>query len=163
MSIERFPLALLGDDIIFQHFDIDMVRDTALELGHELYEEKGKLVNDVTFLSYKFDYAGSIYKPYYANLDKMFGSLRYTKNDITYYQKLASFHSLLVFAPPGSKEDEWCNTLEGAIEYLYEQAPQKYQSVAKCYKPRALWMKDRSYYNPLHPTSVHLEYLDLEW
>ena len=148
---ERLPLVLLGDDIMYQVFDENLVERVALELGHEMYKEKGSLVNGVSFLSYKFDYDGVTYKPYYSNLDKMWGSLKYTKNDITYYQKMASFHSLLTFAPQGSIEEEWREKLELALETIYEAEPIKYLTVAKSYKPTSLWKKERGYYNALFP------------
>lgn len=154
---ERLPLVLLGDDIMYQVFDEDLVEEIALELGHEMYKEKGNLVNDVSFLSYKFDYDGVTYKPYYSNLDKMWGSLRYAKNDVTYYQKLASFHSLLTFAPQGSTENEWREKLELALETIYEAEPQKYLTVAKSFKPTSLWKKERSYYNTFFPDLDHYD------
>ena len=64
---------------------------------------------------------------------------------------MASFHSLLTFAPQGSIEEEWRGKLELALETIYEAEPTKYLTVAKSYKPTSLWKKERGYYNALFP------------
>lgn len=147
-SLERFPIAILGDDVLYQHLDKDVVGKVADLLGHELYVEEGPLIDGVTFLSYKFHDCHGVLQPYYCNLDKMFGSLRYAKSDVTYFQKMASFHSLLTYAPPGSPEDKWRAILQDCLEYLLKTEPHKYSLVSSAYKHTDVWKKSRCLYNP---------------
>jgi len=147
-SVETMPLLILGDDIIFQQQSLEITDEVVQLLGHELYVQKGSLINDVTFLSYKFHSHGGLIRPYYANLDKMFASLRYYKNDITYFQKLASFHSLLAFSPSGSLEAEWRDKIESILIQKIRLQPAYYQSVINSYRPTKVWKNMRSYYTP---------------
>lgn len=149
IRIETIPLQILGDDITFQQLDIGVVERVAHLLGHELYIQTGSLINDITFLSYKFDYVDNFLRPYYANLDKMFASLRYYKNDIAYFQKIASFHSLLAFAPDGSLEKVWCDNLEKlCYKLLKHDYDNKYYEVREAFKPTKVWRNLRTYYSP---------------
>lgn len=111
-----------GDDSIFQSIDGDSYKDVAAILGHEVTNDKGNLFNDQEFLSYKFNKFGFFIEPYYANMDKMFASLRYTtKNHFEYMQKLISFRALLAAAPEGSEEDSWFHKLSEYSRILFLQ------------------------------------------
>lgn len=111
LKVHFHPLSILGDDVLVQ-FDYKSEYELVCELlGHVLTHHEGKLT-EVPFLSYKFRlYGGRLY-PYYENLDKMFASLRYCKDTVSYFQKCCSFLQLLAFSPVNSVEHKWAEQLE---------------------------------------------------
>lgn len=148
-TLELIPLAILGDDIAFQQLDLEIVKQCATLLGHDLYIQRGSLINDVTFLSYKFDYHNGYLRPYYANDDKMFAAFRFYKDEITYFQKLASFHSLLAFAPDDSEEAYWRDEIEKILLWLIKTDSQNiYSAVRASFKPTQVWRNLRQFYSP---------------
>lgn len=148
-KIVTVPLQILGDDIIFQEIDLEVVDRVAVLLGHELYKSSGDLFDDLSFLSYKFHLDGHAIQPYYSNLDKMFASLRYYKSEVTYFQKIASFHSLLTYAPKGSFEDHWREVLENVCIQLIDQDDSGiYTEVLASFRPSKVWRSKRDYITP---------------
>lgn len=146
---EKLPLNILGDDIIFQEMEVDIFEKVAHLLGHEIYKQSGTIGDgELTYLSYKFEVIDNFVYPYYGNLDKMYGSLHYKKDDIAYFQKLCSFHSLLVWAPEGSLEDKYCKLLENDIQLKLKHFPEKYDKIKEAYKSRVTWKKQQDIYNP---------------
>lgn len=141
------PLCILGDDTIFQHADFQAYQDTMTILNHELYVEEGKLQNQLTFLSLKFHRNDAVVSAYYANLDKMFASLRYMKGFQEYFQKLASFHQSLVFAPPGSQESEWLHKLDEVLRTYAKLYKHELTPVLNSYRPIQFWRKHKSDYS----------------
>ena len=141
------PLCILGDDITFQHADFESYETTMKFLNHELYVEQGSLYNELSFLSLKFDRNEARVFPYYANLDKMFASLRYTKGRQEYFQKLCSFHSSLVFAPKGSPEHEWLMKLDQVLLKYVQFFRNELTPVLNCYRPISFWKKHKTDYS----------------
>lgn len=100
-------------------------------------------MNDVEFLSNKITKTRYGYAPYYSNLEKMWASLEYTTGDTDeYFQKVCSFINLLVFAPKGSQEHEWCNKLIAHARFLMTTG-QLSREYIKCYKTKHMLKRDR--------------------
>lgn len=135
---------IMGDDVLKQTETPDLYRQVVEVLGNELTKEEGALLEDVTFLSQKITLYKGQYAPYYANMDKMYASLRYTtKGEDEYYCKLCSFYNMLIYAPKGSVELEWKKRIEAHIYYFMSNGFVRPELYA-CFKPSHLQKRDRA-------------------
>jgi hypothetical protein len=102
----RYPLCVLGDDVLTQFKHFGVYEGVVAAAGHELTHEEHTELKTADFLSYKFTKVSTFILPYYCNLPKMYASLRYAnggRHD-AYFGKVCSFINLLRFAPKGSQE-----------------------------------------------------------
>lgn len=135
---------IMGDDVLKQTETPDLYRQVVEVIGNELTKEEGALLHDVTFLSQKITMYKGQYAPYYANMDKMYASLRYTtKGDDEYFCKLCSFYNMLIYAPEGSIELEWKKRIEAHIYYFMGCGLVR-PALYACFKPSHLQKRDRS-------------------
>lgn len=135
-----------GDDTI-AITDYPDELDKIVEIfGHKVTKAEGPFWNHVTFLSMKFANRSGLVCPYYCNLDKMYASLRVTTGgDEEYFQKLCSFHRMLIFAPRGSTEYEWRIKIQAHIEYMLQSGLVP-TCIAASYKSPFIIKRDRMPY-----------------
>lgn len=138
----RLTLKVLGDDAATQDCSEsnDEYEEVCKYFNHEITGDVNSFEN-MDYLSMSFSSHKGGLLPYYNNVEKAYGALRYYNGDMEdYYNKLCSYRSLTYFSPKNTPARKLCNLVTKYIHFVTKEYHIQYTDA---YKSESELLNDR--------------------